>query len=61
MVMMEVNHDRSNDSKSDCNEKGDDMIMSLVVMRMFFFGWGVDSDDDLDSTWACMLPLPWDN
>ena len=26
MVMAEVNKDRSNDSKSDCNEKGDDMI-----------------------------------
>ena len=38
MVMAEVNKDRSNDSKSDCNEKGDDMIMSLVVMRMAILG-----------------------
>ena len=39
MVMAEVNKDRSNDSKSaDCNEKGDDMVMSLVVMRMAILG-----------------------
>ena len=60
--MVEVNNDRSNDSKSDCNEKGDDMIVSeLGGDENGYFGWGVDSDDDLDSTWACMLPLPWDN
>ena len=38
MLMVEVNNDRSNDSKSDRNEKGDDMIMSLVVMRMAILG-----------------------
>ena len=38
MVKVEVNNDRSNDNKSDRNEKGDDMIMSLVVMRMAILG-----------------------
>ena len=38
MLMVEVNNDRSNDSKSDRNEKGDDMIMSLVVMTMAILG-----------------------
>ena len=38
MVMVEVNNDRSNDSKSDRNEKGDDMIVSLVVMGMAILG-----------------------
>ena len=38
MVMVEVNNDRSNDSKNDRNEKGDDMIMSLVVMTMAILG-----------------------
>ena len=38
MVMVEVNNDRSNDSKSDCDEKGDDVVMSLVVMRMAILG-----------------------
>ena len=38
MVMVEANNDRSNDSKNDRNEKGDDMIMSLVVMTMAILG-----------------------
>ena len=38
MVMVEANNDRSNDSKNDRNEKGDDMMMSLVVMRMAILG-----------------------
>ena len=38
MLMVEVKNDRSNDSKSNYNEKGDDMIMILLAMRMAILG-----------------------